>query len=302
VVCIHCGAFGEVIGKVERKGKKTKPVKEGKKHRPARDGIYYCGQCKQQFSVTVGTIMESSHIPLNKWVYAFHAMCSSKKGISSHQLHRTLKITYRSAWFMTHRIREAMRRGGMLSPMGGFGKVVEVDETFIGTKEGGQPAAGRGYQHKMAVLTPVSRDGEARSFHIDQADMQNITPIVRANVAKESTVYTDEAAYLRNLWLAFRRHDAVRHIDKEWARGSIHTNTIEGYFSIFKRGMKGVYQHCSEKHLHRYLAEFDFRYSNRIALGVDDDKRTERALLGIEGKRLTYKRIGGTRSETGSEA
>ena len=211
-------------------------------------------------------------------------MCSSKKGISSHQLHRTLEITYEAAWFMSHRVREAMRSGA-LAPMGGGGGIVEIDETFIGNKGKVRKA---GPHHKNAVLTLVSRKGEARSFHIANADRENIMPIIRDNLAAEAKVVTDDAGYYRSLDKEFE-HAFVNHSAFQWGRGEIHTNTIEGYYSIFKRGMKGVYQHCSEKHLHRYLAEFDFRYSNRSALGIEDKDRAVRAVMGAKGKRLTYR-------------
>ena len=252
-----------------------------------RPGLKKCGHCRKQFTVRVGTVFESSHIPLHKWFQAVHLMCSSKKGISSHQLHRTLEINYEAAWFMSHRIREAMRAGG-LAPMGGGGGVVEIDETYIGYK-GNKKQTRKGYAHRNAVLTLVSRDGEARSFHIDESNKENILPIIRANLAAEAKVVTDDAGFYRNLDKEFM-HAYVNHSAGQYGRGEIHTNTIEGFYSIFKRGMKGVYQHCSEKHLHRYLAEFDFRYSNRIKLGIDDVKRTETAMKGIKGKRLTYRR------------
>jgi transposase-like protein len=256
-----------------------------------RVGLYKCYACRKQFRVTVGTIFENSHVALHLWLQAFYLIAGSKKGISANQLHRTLGVTLKTAWFMGHRIREAMRVGS-LSPMGGEGGIVEVDETFIGNNDLYKNfKTVRGYQHKHCVLTLVDRSGEARSFHIDQANTGNILPIVEANISREATIATDEAGYYRGLKKRTgRKHEMVRHKAEEWARGPIHTNTVEGYFSIFKRGMKGVYQHCSEHHLHRYLAEFDFRYSNRIALGIDDGVRSVKALLGTKGKRLTYRR------------
>jgi hypothetical protein len=289
---VHCGAFGQDVAAVQNTGKRTKPTAPGKRYRPAREGIYYCNQCKKQFSVTVGTIMEDSHLPLHKWLLAYRLLCSSKKGISSHQLHRTLGVSYKTAWHLSHRIRETMRSGFLAPPMGGTPqKIVEADETFIGRKEG-QPKGRRGSHHKVAVLTLIDRtSGEARSFHIDHVDGKTIIPIVKANVAKETAIVTDEAKHYVALKDGYY-HASVNHSADEWAAGEWHTNSSENYYSVFKRGMKGVYQHCSEKHLHRYLAEFDFRYSNRAKLGVDDTKRTDRALRGIEGKRLTYRRIG----------
>lgn len=280
-VCPHCGGKDRIY---KLQGVRTKPSKKHPKG-VERPGLKKCGHCRKQFTVRVGTVFESSHIPLHKWFQAAHLLCSSKKGISSHQLHRVLEVTYEAAWFMSHRIREAMRSGD-LSPMGGGGTIVEVDETYIGYK--GKKQTRKGYAHRNAVLTLVSREGEARSFHIDESNQQNILPIIRQNLAQEAKVITDDAGYYRNLDKEFL-HAFVNHSAGQYGRGEIHTNTIEGYFSIFKRGMKGVYQHCFDKHLHRYLAEFDFRYSNRAKLGVDDTSRTLKALIGIKGKRLTYK-------------
>lgn len=272
-VCPHCGV---IDGHYQL---------QGKSHRP---GLWKCKDCRQQFSVTVGTVFERSKIPLSKWLMAVYLICSSKKGISSHQIHRTLGVTYKSAWFMTHRIREAMRSGD-LAPMGGNGGPVEVDETFIG-REPGMPKK-RAYHHKMKVLSLVDRGSkQVRSMVVDNIKPQTIVPILRENIAKEAYVMTDEGGHYYHLKKDFAQHDVVRHGQEEYVRGNIHTNTIEGYFSIFKRGMKGVYQHCGKQHLHRYLAEFDFRYNNRIALDINDPQRAINALKGIEGKRLTYKR------------
>jgi hypothetical protein len=245
-------------------------------------------------------------LTLHKWLQAFHLMASSKKGVSAHQLHRTLQIGYEAAWFMAHRIREAMRLGG-LSPMGGGGGVVEVDETYIGRLED-QPKRRTGGSHKNIVLTLVERGGSARSFHIDSTSIASIAPILKANMSREARLMTDEAPQYKEPGRDFAGHDAVNHGEKEYVRywnevtdqtrpdgnpvvetTTITTNTVEGYYSIFKRGMKGVYQHCAEKHLHRYLSEFDFRYSNRIALGVDDGERRTLAIKNAAGKRLTYR-------------
>ena len=220
-------------------------------------------------------------------------MTASKKGVSSHQLHRILEITYKSAWFLAHRIREAMRSGD-LAPFGSNGGTVEVDETFIGN-DPDKPKApnARAYHHKMKVLALVDRTtGQARSMVIDNVRPETIAPIVRENLAKEARLMTDEATHYRRVGKEFAQHGVVRHAQEEYVNAAdrtLHTNTIEGYFSIFKRGMRGVYQHASKKHLHRYLAEFDFRYSNRIALGVDDSARAVKALEGVVGKRLTYR-------------
>jgi transposase-like protein len=277
--CPHCGnSAPDRIHKL--KGKSTRP------------GVYKCRECEKPFSVTVGTVFESSHVPLNKWVYAVHLLTASKKGISSHQLMRMLGVSYKTAWFMSHRIREAMRPASM-TPMGGDGKTVEVDETYIGKMEG-QPKT-RDPSYKNMVLTLVERGGSARSFHTDGHSIADIVPIVRQNIRRESQLMTDKALHYKAVGKEFAEHGTVEHRQNEYVRypesgPTIHTNTVEGYYSIFKRGMKGIYQHCSEKHLHRYLSEFDFRYSNRVALGVDDQARAEKALQGVTGKRLTYRR------------
>ncbi|MGA7383644.1 MAG: IS1595 family transposase [Methylocella sp.] len=272
-VCPRCGSLDH-IGKVSGKS--------------ARPGLYYCGECKRQFTVTVGTIFERSKVPLSKWWLAIHLMASSKKGMSAHQLHRSLGVTYQTAWFVEHRIREAMRSGS-LAPMGGTGGIVEADETFIGRKEG--TIRRRGHGHKNAVLSLVDRNsGQVRSFHVEGTSAADIVPIIKANVAKETAMMTDEGGHYFTLGDHFASHESVSHKADEYVRGEVHTNTVEGYYSVFKRGMKGVYQHCGEKHLHRYLAEFDFRYSNRTRLGVEDTERAAKVVLGAKGKRLMYRR------------
>lgn len=274
VVCPHCGVIGGRVYKLE--GKST------------RTGLKKCGECRKQFTVKVGTVFEHGRMPLHKMLQAVYLMTSSKKGISANQLHRVLEITYKSAWFLAHRIREAMRSGD-LAPFGGEGGVVEVDETYIGRKAGVEVRAA--YHHKMAVLSLVHREsGQVRSFVVDRVNAATVAPIVLANVDRETYIVTDESkAYPKKLRDVFLGHGRVNHAQGEYVRGRIFTNTIEGYFSIFKRGMKGVYQHCAEKHLHRYMAEFDFRYSNREANGFDDGARNHAALRGVVGKRLTYK-------------
>ena len=285
-VCPHCG----VVDRAYRlTGVRTKPSKkhpEGKE----RHGLWKCRECRKQFTVRKSTIFEESHIPLFKWMQAIHLMVSSKKGISSHQLGRTLEITQASAWFMAHRIREAMKTGAF-DPMGGNGGVVEADETFIGREPGKtKPKNARSFHHKMKVLTLVDREsGQAKSFVVDGVSAKEIVPILRDNIAKDAKVYTDEARQYRSLGKDFADHDTVNHSRGEYGRGEVHTNTVEGFYSVFKRGMKGVYQHCAKRHLHRYATEFDFRYNNRIKLGVDDGQRAARALMGIRGKRLTYR-------------
>jgi len=276
-VCPHCGTIGHAT-KLQ-----TSEASNGK--RAARIGLWKCNEkeCRKQFTVKVGTVFEHGRIPLHKMLQAVYLLCCSKKGCSSHQLHRVLGITYKSAWFLSHRIREAFRPGSM-TPMGGTGSVVEADETYIGHLEGaarrGRWRPGKipgGTAHKNAVLTLVERGGAARSFHVDSTSIADIAPIVRKNIAKESHLMTDEARHYIGVGQEFARHGTVEHTADEYVRYPedgdapvIHSNTVENYYSIFKRGMKGVYQHCAEKHLHRYLAEFDFRYSNRVALGVND--------------------------------
>lgn len=228
-----------------------------------RPGLWRCGPCKRQFTVKVGTVFESSHIKLHLWFQAAHLLASSKKGISAHQLHRTLRVTYKTAWFMEHRLREAMRTGSLAAPLGGKGMAVEADETFMSHMEG-RPKGRRGTTDKRKVLTLVERGGHARSFHIRDLTMATISPIVRKNVLRESKLNTDEAKHYKWLGHAFAEHLTVEHSTKEYVRGEAHVNTAESFFALFKRGMRGVYQHCSERHLHRYLAEFDFRYNNRV--------------------------------------
>lgn len=269
-VCPHCGGV-ERLGKL--KGKSTRP------------GVYKCYQCRKPFTVKIGTVFESSHVKLHLWLQAMFLMASSKKGISSNQLHRTLGVTLKTAWFMTHRLRLAMQTVG-IEPMGGAGEVVEVDETFVGRVEGMKLK--RGSAHKNVVLTLVQRGGEARSFHVASTRRYDIEPILKAHVHPETFVMTDEGTQYNKVHTMFAKHDTVNHSKDEYVRGIVSTNTVEGFYSVFKRGMKGVYQHCGERHLHRYLAEFDFRYTNRASTGVNDLARTDRLVRGIVGKRLTY--------------
>ena len=272
-VCPHCG----VTDRMKKMG--------GVATRP---GLYKCYACRKQSRVTVGTVFESSHVQLHVWLQAMFLLCSSKKGISSNQLARTLGVTVKTAWFMSHRLREAITVGN-LPPMGGEGAIVEVEETYVGTKHA-KPEGARGYAHKNAVLTLVQRGGSARSFYVDGTKAADLLPIIKANVLPGTAVMTDEAGQYAHLSKLFAIHGFTRHGQGEYVRGEVHTNTVEGFFySVFKRGMKGVYQHCKAKHLHRYVAEFDFRYNNRVKLGVDDAARTVNALRGIVGKRLTYR-------------
>ena len=281
--CPFCGNCTNIY---ELKSVFSKPSKKNPEG-VERHGLKKCSACRKQFTVRHNTIFAESHIQLHKWLQAIYLMTSSKKGISSHQLHRVLEITYKSAWFMSHRIREAMRNDNTVN-FGTGGGVVEVDETFIGNKHKKAEGA-RGYAHKNAMLTLVDRTtGQSKSFMVDNVKASTLLPILRENIAKEAIVYTDEAKQYSKVGAEFAEHDFTTHSKGNYVRGNVHTNTIEGYFSIFKRGMKGVYQHCGKQHLHRYAAEFEFRYNNRVANGVDDQTRANIALQSIAGKRLTY--------------
>lgn len=280
-VCAHCGETDR-IGKMQ--GKST------------RIGTYKCYACRKPFTVKISTIFESSHVKMHLWLQAIFLMSSSKKGISSNQLHRTLGVTLKTAWFMSHRIREAMR-DGVLGPLGGEGMVVEADETYFGKKANPEPSKqrkGRPYvkkgkaAEKRAILGLVERGGSVRTFHVAQATKINVAVLVTQNVHRESDLHTDESRLYTGMKQVFASHEAVAHSKGEYVRGIVHSNTIESYFSVFKRGMRGTYQHCAEKHLHRYLAEFDFRHNGRQALGVNDATRADRILTGVVGKRLTY--------------
>jgi len=276
-VCPHCGGVDRIT-KV-----KANPAKR------IRIGLWRCGDCKRQFTVKVGTVFEHARLPLHKALQAVYLMVASKKGISAHQLHRLLEVTYKTAWFLAHRIREALRSGD-LAPFGGNGGIVEVDETFIGRKKGAPVK--RAFHHKMKVLALVDRDtGKARTMVIDDVKAETLMPLVIANVEREARIMTDEHSGYRDVKRYFADHGTTSHGRGEYVKAddrTVHSNTVEGYFSIFKRGMKGVYQHCGEQHLHRYLAEFEFRYNNREANGCNDRDRAGNALRGIVGKRLTY--------------
>jgi len=288
-ICPHCGNSDQTaITKLA--GKSTRP------------GVYKCNACRDPFTVTVGTVFERSKIGLNKWVLATHLMAASKKGISAHQLHRMLGVTYKTAWFMAHRIREAMKEDVQSSgPLGGEGKTIEADETYIGKRDTpyvspsrkGRPflKSGRsGGAQKRTVVSLVERGGKVRSFHIEHATKDTVREILVRNADRKSTLYTDESRLYTVTGKEFEAHETVNHYRKEYARGDVNTNTIEGVFSVFKRGMIGVYQHCGEAHLHRYLSEFDFRYNRRTALKISDTERAEQLLAGARGKRLTYRR------------
>ena len=281
-VCPHCGGVDRIS---PMKGKST------------RIGTYKCYQCRKPFTVKVGTIFESSHVPLRFWLQAIFLISSSKKGISANQLARTLGVTLKTAWFMGHRIREAMKDGSPIQ-LGGKGKHVEADETYFGDKHEVLTRTRRGkagLSSKRAVVALVERGGSARTFHVATADQATVTNILRQNVDRKTQLHTDESRLYNKALDVVAGHHKVNHTAKEYVRYehtfNAHTNTVEGYFSVFKRGMKGTYQHCAEKHLHRYLAEFDFRYNNRVALGVNDEDRAVRMIKGVSGKRLTYRTV-----------
>jgi transposase-like protein len=271
-VCPHCGSH-ERISKMQ--GKST------------RIGVYKCYVCRKPFTVKVGTVFEDSHIPLRIWLQGIYLVSASKKGISSNQLSRTLGITLKSAWFMSHRIRKAMA-GGNLDQFGLNGGIVEADETYVGGK--GRGKRGRGSTSKTPVFSLVERNGRVRSKIVDRVTGINLKSAIRENVHPSAVIMTDDFRSYRGLNKEFAEHHIINHTKKEYVKGMIHTNTIEGYFSILKRGVVGVYHHVSKHHLHRYLSEFDFRYNNRIYLGIDDTERADILLAGIVGKRLTYQR------------
>ncbi|MGH6973609.1 MAG: IS1595 family transposase [Stellaceae bacterium] len=281
-VCPHCGVLN------------ASTKLEGEAHRA---GLYQCNECREQFTATVGTLFERSKLPLNKWVMALYLLMASKKGFSAHQASRMLNVSYKSTWFMMHRLREALREGNFPFPLGGKGKTVEMDETFVGGKEKNKHRSkrkhvGTGGAGKEAVFSLVEREGKVRSFHVPAVSANTLRPILVSQVDRGSYIMTDESAPAKMLGREFGRHQSVNHSIGEYVRGDAHTNTIEGYFSIMKRGINGVYHHVSQQHLKRYLAEYDFRYNERMALGVSDMKRTEKAIKGILGKRLTYRRTG----------
>jgi transposase-like protein len=279
--CPHCGCTGRISA--------IKPNPEKR----VRIGLKKCGDCGKQFTVKVGTVFESSHVPLNMWLQAIALICSSKKGFSSNQLARILDVTVKTAWFMSHRIREAMTDDGSVL-IGGGGLPIEVDETFLGQQGDVFDNERRGWRKKFGhgdmrkIVTLVERGGRARSIKVETLRKDEIARAMET-AARDSRLNTDGARHYGVIGREFLSHEVVDHGRDEYVRGDAHTNTVEGVFSIFKRGMRGIYQHCSEKHLHRYLAEFDFRYSNRAKLGIDDAKRADNALMGIVGKRLTYR-------------
>lgn len=274
-VCPHCGSVNNAT---QLRGKSTRP------------GVYKCRDCAKPFSATVGTLFERSHIPLHKWLLAVHLLSSSKKGMAAHQLHRMLGVTYKTAWFMAHRIREAMREPSFPGPLGTGGGTVEADETYVGGKKKNRHKEERAKPDqppKAIVLSLVERDGSVRSFHVATVNSKTLRPILREQISQSARLNTDEGGSYRGAKKDFEAHETVNHLREEYVRGQVHTNTVEGYFSILKRGIYGVYHHVSPEHLERYLSEFDFRYSHRK---IDDTTRAQKALKGIDGKRLTYRR------------
>ncbi len=267
VICPHCGS-----------DKAYKLQGKPNSNRPVRKGVWKCKACRRQFTVTVGTIFEDSHIPLHKWLLAINLLCSSKKGFSAHQLHRTLKVTYKSAWFMAHRIRYAMGQPPLVDKLQG---IVEADETYIGGKARGK--RGRGAENKVPVFALVERGGDVRSFKTERVTAKNLKGVIREHVTKDSTIMTDEFLAYKGLDKEFADHQTVSHGAKEYVRGNAHTNTAEGYFSLLKRGIIGTYHHISKQHLNQYLNEFNFRYNSRK---LTDGLRMILAIEGTEEKRL----------------
>jgi transposase-like protein len=268
-VCPHCSATSEKIGRLQ--GKTTRP------------GLRKCYACRKPFTVRIGTIFESSHAPLRLWLQAIYLMCASKKGISTRQLQRTLGVGMKTAWFMGHRIRHAMADDPDGSgPLGGLGKTVEADETFITNSPKTRKRAD-GSRRYQTVVSLVERGGKVRSMTLDH---RSVRGLIRQHVDEKSRLVTDGAQHYKFPPVA--KHEVVEHTKGEYVRGDVHTNTLEGIFSVFKRGLIGTYQHISQKHLDRYLAEFDFRQNTRAKLGIDDAERTSLAVMGFKGKRLTY--------------
>lgn len=278
--CPHCGTVDSAERehyRIKRKGSTRK--------------LWKCFSCRKQFTVTVGTIFEDSHVPLNKWLLAFYLLCASKKGMSAKQLERMLKVDYKTAWFMCHRIRWAMAEPAFVEKLSG---VVEADETYIGGKARNKK---KGHRHnsnvgrgkdKAPVMVVVERGGRARSAHVANVTSESLKGVIREHVDRSARLMTDAYPSYRGLHHEFATHEVINHQLDEYVRGDVYTNTAESFFAILKRGVNGVYHHVSEAHLHRYLSEFDFRYNNREANGVDDAERTRRAIAGADGKRLMY--------------
>jgi hypothetical protein len=296
-VCPHCGVIGDAVTVEQDKERAAARKAEGKK--VAREGLRYCRSCKGTFTATTGTIYEDSHIPMRKWLLAHHLMAASKKGVSATQLQRMLGLgSYRTAWFMAHRIRESMKPADTNDKLGGPGKIVEADETYYGQveadkrkpgKHGRRKQGRRGPANKRAVVALVERGGRSRVFHVGNADKATVAKIVRENVHAESRLHTDESRLYTGADKAFASHETVHHSSREYVRGDVHTNSAEGFFGVFKKGMTGVYQHCGEKYLQRYVTEFEFRHNTRTALGFNDKDRAEIAIKGAVGRRLVLR-------------
>lgn len=301
-VCPHCGTINDAVAVARDEKRAAKRKAEGKKI--ARDGLYFCRSCKGTFTATTGTIYEDSHVPMRKWLLAHHLMAASKKGVSAAQLQRMLGLgSYRTAWFMAHRIRESMKPADTTTKLGGPGKIVEADETYYGkvapenmrtTKTNSEPykrrsKRGKGPSNKRAVVALVERGGKSRVFHVGNADKATVSRIVRENVAAESRLHTDESKLYTGADQMFATHETVKHSANEYVRGDVHTNSAEGFFGVFKKGMTGVYQHCGEKYLNRYLTEFEFRHNHRVKLGFSDGDRAALSIKGSVGRRLTLR-------------
>jgi transposase-like protein len=278
VACPHCGG-------ADPYRLNTTPTKKN----PGRIRLWKCAQCKRQFNVTVGMVFEGSHVPVAKWLLAIHLMCASKKGLSAHQLHRMLGVTYRAAWFMNHRLRLAMATNeGLFAKLTG---VVEADETYVGARHKRGTKRGRPGpdSHKMPVVALIQRGGKVRAFPVERVTSNTLRKALRQNVAPSATLMTDEFGLYKRLGREFAKHKTVNHGLGEYARDDAHTNTAEGFFSLLKRGINGTFHHVSKGHLGRYVSEFEFRHNTRTSLGVNDSERAAMLVLGAEGKRLTYK-------------
>ena len=277
-ICPHCGVVAEAT------------QMQGKSHRP---GLYQCNACREPFTVTVGTLYERSKVPLHKWLAATHLMMASKKGISALQVGRLLGLSKKTAWFLCHRIRESLRETNP-DILGGSGKIVEADETYIGGKEKNKHIRKRNKRNiggtgKEAAFALVERGGKARSFHVPAVNGETLRPILKSQLSENSSLMTDEGGQYYHVGKEFARHETVNHSADEYVRGNAHTNSVESYFATLKRGVIGTYHHVSQQHLKRYLAEFDYRYNEREALGVSDAERMSKSVTGIVGKRLMYR-------------
>lgn len=273
-VCPHCGGADPYRLKCKSK--------DGKK---IRVGLLKCSQCYKQFTVKVGTIFESSHIPVSKWVIAIHLLCASKKSMSAHQFHRMLKMDYKSAWFMVHRLRHAMAADGTFRMIG----TIEVDETYVGGRRRGRKFQGRSLGNKVPVVALVQRNGTARAFPVERVTSGTLWTAMQNNIHPFSKVMTDELTAYETIGKSFASHETVNHTSEEYVRGNVHTNTVESFFSLLKRGINGTFHSVSKQHLHRYCDEFAFRWTNRIKLGVDDHQRAVNLIAATEGKRLMFK-------------